>query len=111
METVFGKVLSDLTRLATKKWYSAMGMTGLLVIMWVMLFGTPHDDVLIGLIGAAMMCIGFGEAETRTFRHSISVDGQVKLTTPVRQATFVGVLLYLLGLTAIGAAIWRVVSA
>ncbi len=105
METVIGKVLNDVAGLAQQKWYMLMGLFGLIVFFWVLVMGTPHDDVLVGAIAIAMMGFGFGEAESRTFRKSIAPD--VVLTTPVRQFTWPGLFLYLMGAAGFGFAIWR----
>lgn len=105
METVIGKVLNDVAGLAQQKWYMLMGLFGLIVFFWVLVMGTPHDDVLVGAIGVAMMGLGFGEAESRTFRQR--VGQRYTITSPVRQFTLPVLILYLVGLVGLGAAVWR----
>lgn len=95
METVVGKVLGDLAHLVQEKWYSGMGLIGLVIVMWTALIGTPHDDILIGSFGAIMMLLGFGEAETRKTREGYgSVMGApVKTSREVRVFTWSGIAL------------------
>ena len=97
METLFGKVVEDLARLAAQKWYVGMGFAGLFVVVWVLLKGTPHDDVLVAAVGTAMMGFGFAEAETRTFRTTLIPHMRAKITGPARRITVAGVALYALG--------------
>lgn len=108
METLAGKALNDLANLVSEKWYSGMGLVGLIVLMWTMLAGTPHDDILIGAIGAAMMGLGFAEAETRTFREIIDPHMRWKVTQPTRKLTGPAIALYALGIVATLTAIGRV---
>ncbi|OOY31603.1 hypothetical protein [Thioclava sp. F36-6] len=108
METLFGKVAGDLAALVSEKWYAGMGLIGLLIFMWVLVIGTPHDDVLIGLIAGVMIGFGFGEAETRTFRQIVGSD--FKITGPARKITVVSVLLYISGTACLIAAIWRAMT-
>lgn len=105
METIVGKVLGDLAALVSTKWYAGMGLVGLIVVMWVMLAGTPQDDVLVGAIGFAMMGFGFGEAESRTFREIIGAT--YKITEPRRSFGLPAVALYLIGALGLIAAIGR----
>jgi hypothetical protein len=100
METLAGKALNDIANLVSEKWYSGMGLIGLIVVMWVMLAGTPHDDILIGAIGTTMIGFGFGEAEIRTFQKQIDPSGRWEITTPIRRMTKPGICLYALGVTA-----------
>lgn len=96
METFIGKVLGDLASLVSKSWFAGMGLVGLVIIMWALLFGTAHDDLMVGAIGAAMMGFGFGEAETRTFRETHGPG--IKITMPARKFSLPGAALYLLGI-------------
>lgn len=97
METVIGKALADLAALAETKWYAAMGLVGLMMFMWVCVAGTPHDDVLIGAIAAAMMFLGFADGETRTKKERIDTRSGYKITIPTRRITVPGVILLTLG--------------
>lgn len=110
METLIGKGLNDLANLVSEKWYAGMGLVGLIILMWVVLKGTPHDDILIGAIAMTMIGIGFAEAETRTFREHIGPNLRYKITQPTRMLTGPGFCLYCLGvgaiMTVIGRSIW-----
>lgn len=105
METIVGKILGDLAALVSTKWYAGMGLVGLIVVMWVMLVGTPQDDLLIGAIGCAMMGFGFAEAETRTFREIIGPT--YKITEPRRAYSGPSIALYALGALGLIAAVLR----
>jgi len=110
METIAGKALNDVANLVSEKWYSGMGLIGLIIVMWTLLAGTPQDDILVGAIGVAMLGFGFAEAETRTFQIHVDQHMKWKLTQPTRKLTGPGLCLYLLGaiaaLIAIGRAIF-----
>ncbi|MBY6138546.1 hypothetical protein KUV26_03780 [Leisingera daeponensis] len=110
METLAGKALNDLANLAADKWYAGLGAIGLIALLWVMLKGTPHDDLLIGYISLTMIGLGFGEAETRTFREHIDPLGRYKLTGPARRWTFIGISLYLAGASGAGLATLRAID-
>lgn len=97
METLIGKALSDLTTLVADKWYAGVGSVGLVVCPYVMLKGTPHDDILIGSIGTAMAGFGFAEAETRTNRQFVDPHLRFKIDAPARRMTVAGVALYAIG--------------
>lgn len=107
METLAGKALNDLANLVAEKWYSGMGLVGLIIVMWTLLAGTPHDDILVGAIGAAMFAFGFAEAETRTYREHVGPYMRWKITEPVRRLTGPGIILYTTGVIAAIAAIGR----
>ncbi|WP_323783109.1 hypothetical protein [Leisingera sp.] len=107
METLAGKALNDLTNLVSEKWYVGLGTVGLITLLWVMLKGTPHDDLLIAYTAVAMIGLGFGEAETRTFQEHVDPYGRYKLTGPARRWTFIGICLYLAGLGGLGLAALR----
>jgi hypothetical protein len=107
METLFGKALGDLATLAKEKWYTAMGMLGLFIFAWVLLFGTPHDDVLVGAIAVAMIGFGFGEAETRVIQRS--VGNGVTLKRNVRLISVPGLVLYALGIAAVVVGVTRLI--
>ncbi|MEM1429084.1 MAG: hypothetical protein AAGG09_06480 [Pseudomonadota bacterium] len=112
METMMGRALGDLARLASEKWYALMALLGFCILAWVMVVGTPHDDLLIALIAGCMAAFGSAEGETRTFRDRLRGGfGQVlKTRTPVRSLTPLGAFLYalaaVLGIWAIGRAIF-----
>ena len=110
METFLGKMLGDMANLVGQKWYAGMGFSGLVILVWVLLKGTPHDDFLVGAIGAAMMGFGFGEAEMRTFRQLVDPHLRFKITGPARKVSVAGVLLYLLGIASAAAAMLRAVG-
>jgi len=96
MESIVGKVLGDLATLVTEKWFAAMGLIGLVTLMWVMLAGTPQDDILVGAIAVFMIGVGFGEAECRTFQEMITPT--YKITKPVRRMNTPGRVLYFIAL-------------
>ena len=108
METLAGKALSDLALLVSEKWYAAMGLVGLIILMWVLVKGTPNDAILVGTIAVAMIGIGFGEGESRTFRQAFVPGYQI--TEKVRRMNGVSIALYCVGgigaLTAIGRSIY-----
>lgn len=107
METVIGKAAGDLASVAMRKWFVAMGLAGMIVLVWVLTKGTPHDDVLVGAIGVAMMGFGFGEAECRTFREAVGPS--FKITTPVWRLTVAGAIMHMLGLAGLITAILRAI--
>jgi len=111
METLFGKFLADIANLAGEKWYSAMGLIGLLVFAYVLLFGTAQDDILVAAISMAMMGVGFGEAETRSLRQEFTkhLGRSLVATTKVRQQNPRSVILFIFGATAVCAAIARAI--
>ncbi|MCD9147796.1 hypothetical protein [Pseudophaeobacter flagellatus] len=95
MNAPFANTIDRLAAVVAEKWYAALGAAGLVAGVWTMLIGSPHDDLLIGSISAAMIGIGFGEAETHTFRQRIYSFGVVEI--PFRKFTFAGVILYFSG--------------
>lgn len=98
METFVGKLLSDLSAVASRQWYTAVGCCGLGIFVWAVLAGTPHDDGVVAGIGAALVGAGFGEGETRTMRERIGPG--YKITQPVRRLNGPSVALY--GVCALG---------
>lgn len=107
METFLGKVLGDLAQLTQAKWYMLMGLLGVLIVPWTLLIGTPHDDILVGALGAMFMFYGFAESEIRTFQKRYGLG--VEFTRPVRRLTVPAVFLIMFGLIATGVLIWRIV--
>lgn len=99
MTQPFASSIDGLAQVIADKWYAALGAAGLITGMWVMILGTPHDDLLIACIAAAMVGIGFGEAETRTFRQRIHRLGLIEV--PERQFTHAGAVLYLVGVSSV----------
>ncbi len=110
METLAGKALNDLANLASEKWYAGLGAVGLITLLWTLLKGTPHDDLMVGGIALSMIGLGFGEAETRTFRETIDRYQRFKITSPARKWTLIGICLYLIGLAGIAIAASRAAS-
>lgn len=111
METLFGKALGDVANLVKEKWYSAMGLFGLVLLGYTLMFGVPNDDFLVAAFAAALMGIGFGEAETRTFIQWPEVGNGMHytLTKPIRRLNGPGICLYIVGATAACTAIARAI--
>lgn len=105
METLLGKALGDLASIFSQRWYAGMGFGGLIIVVLVLLVGTPHDDLLVGAIGVAMFGFGCAEAETRSFQKRV-LPGMIG-TRPVRSLNAVGIALYLLGTGGLGVALGR----
>ena len=97
METILGKGLNDLANLVSEKWYAGMGLIGLMILLGLLLFGTPYDPLIVGSIAVAMMGIGFGEGECRTFQKTVDEFGRWEITRPVRRMNGPGLILYLVG--------------
>ena len=94
MTTPVANSIDGLANAVAEKWYAALGAAGLITALWVMIRGTPHDDLLIAFVAAAMIGIGFGETETRTWRQRVYQHGVVEI--PCRKLTLAGAALYLL---------------
>lgn len=107
METLLGKALNDMASLVADKWYAGTGLVGLIIFMWVLLKGTPHDDILVGAIAIIMFGFGFAEVESRTFRQSIDRYRRFTITAPARKFTFSSIILYLMGFAGIAVAAIR----
>ncbi|MGR3464261.1 hypothetical protein [Limimaricola sp.] len=105
METILGKGLNDLANLVSEKWYAGMGLTGLMILLGLLLFDTPHDTIIVGAIAVSLIGIGFGEGECRTFQKI--VDGDYIYTRPVRRMNGPGFTLYLLGTIGLIVAVAR----
>jgi len=105
MTAPFANTIDRLAAVVAEKWYAALGAAGLIVGVWTMLIGCPHDDLLIGSIAAAMVGIGFGEAETNTFRQRIYRFGVVEV--PCRKLTPAGAILYCAGCAGLVFAVLR----
>lgn len=99
METLLAKGLSGLDALFSKGWFAAMGIIGLILLLGLLLFGTPFDPGLVGSIAVAMIGIGFGEAECRGKRERIvpTLYGTYKVTSPRWRLTAMGAVLHLFG--------------
>lgn len=64
--------------------------------------GSAQDDLLVAFLGGAMMCLGAGESQSRTFRQSIGHN--FTITRPARQFGLLSTALYILtGLCAVAA--------
>ena len=105
MTAPFANTIDRLAAVVAEKWYAALGAAGLVAGVWTMLIGSPHDDLLIGSIAATMIGIGFGEAETHTFRQRVYSFGVVEI--PYRKLTPAGVLLYFSGCAGLVFAVLR----
>jgi hypothetical protein len=97
MTAPFANTIDRLAAVVAEKWYAALGAAGLVAGVWTMLIGSPHDDLLIG--------IGFGEAETHTFRQRVYSFGVVEI--PYRKLTPAGVILYFSGCAGLVFAVLR----
>ncbi|WOF74165.1 hypothetical protein QMT40_001812 [Parvibaculaceae bacterium PLY_AMNH_Bact1] len=102
METLFGKALGDLASLLKESWFTGMGFVGLFLVAYVLLFGAAQDDFLVAAIAAAMMGIGFGEAETRSLRQELNRHDGVRFvaTTKVRHLNNRSIALFAFGAVA-----------
>lgn len=102
METLLGKALADIANIVSTRWYAGAGAAGLIIVVWTLLKGSAHDDILVGCIGAAMMFFGAGESQSRTFQQSVGIG--FKVTRPVRRFGALALLLYTAAaLCAVGA--------
>jgi len=110
METLLGKALSDMANIVSTRWYAGCGAAGLIIVVWTLLKGSAQDDLLVAFLGGAMMSLGAGESQSRTFQQSIGPNFTV--TRPVRQFGLLSIALYLLAglcaLAALGRAIYLI---
>jgi len=101
METLIAKALPGLGAIFSKGWFAAMGVTGLILLLGLLLFGTPFDPGLVASIAAMMIGLGFGEAECRTHLQSLQshISGTYTVTAPYWRLTLFGAILHVIGWT------------
>lgn len=99
MESLIAKALPGADGFIQKGWFAAMGFFGLLLLVALLLFGTPYDPALVASVAVALLGIGFGEAECRARWHRRQTINGVVVTTPciVWRATTIGVILHIIG--------------
>lgn len=99
METLIAKALPGLGAIFSKGWFAAMGVTGLILLLGLLLFGTPYDPRLVASIAAMLIGLGFGEAECRTHIQSIRPhsSGTYTVTRPHWRLTLFGAILHVIG--------------
>ena len=99
METSIGQTRASLAVLFEKGLFAAMGVAGLLLLVGLLLFGTPYDGSLVGAIAAAFIGIGFGEAECRKWEVYIHPDRSewAECRRLCWQLTPTGMILHIIG--------------
>ena len=99
MEALFAKAIPGLETLVSKGWFAAMGIIGLVLLLGLLLFGTPYDPALVGSIAAALIGLGFGEAECRTHIQSVrrKLSKIYTVTRPHWRLTLFGAVLHVIG--------------
>ena len=102
METLLGKALSDMANIISTRWYAGCGAAGLIIVVWTLLKGSAQDDLLVAFLGGAMMLLGAGGSQHRTFRQSIGHN--FTITRPARQFGVISTSLYIAaGICAVAA--------
>ena len=99
MKTLIGSARSGLTVFFERGVYAAIGMVGLLLLIGLLLIGSPYDHGLVGAIAAALIGIGFGKSECRKWEvtHHSHLGELVERRRLVWQLTPTGLMLQVIG--------------
>ena len=105
METPLSGAANGLAQLIERKWFTAMGILGLLLLITTLVMEIPTDVATARCVALIMFGWGFGLTAGRTTRDRVRHLGGVRYTTqkPEWRLTFTGAIMFAI---AIGAAIW-----
>ncbi len=98
METPLGNAASGIAGALNEKWFTVMGLVGLLLYATTLVMEIPADVTMTRCIALMMFGWGFGQAECRTFRKHVG-HGFV-LTKPAWRLTVTGAIMFVVSIGA-----------
>lgn len=109
MESMVGKAFAEVLAIAIRKWFFMFILVGALGLVLSAVMKLQIDNSFVTLGSLSLFFLGCAEAETRSMTATVEPynRGILHYTQHARDFTWSGLYLYLFGVAAVCATLWR----